>query len=169
MKQHLIIALCAATLPLLALNASAGIVKVPKDSPAITVDIPDSWEPEDTDKGIACESPDKEATVFFEVTSAKKIDALIDENIDWLMKDQKVDIDKSSQKSGEFEANGMKWKTLAWDGKSEDWGPANIMLAFGDAGKGKVVMITYWVTKKGEAKHGKQLTQILDSVKKAGS
>jgi hypothetical protein len=29
------------------------------------VNILDSWKPEETDKGIACESPDKVATVFF--------------------------------------------------------------------------------------------------------
>ncbi len=169
MKKNLIITLCLA-LPLLAASvASAEIVKIPKGSPAVTVDIPDKWEPEDTEKGVVCESPDKEATIFFEVTSAKKIEALIDENIDWLVKDQEVEIDKSTQKSNEFEAGGMSWKTLAWEGKSKEWGAANIILAFADAGKGKVMMVTYWVTKKGEAKHGKELSTILDSVKKVGS
>lgn len=169
MKRNLIVALSLA-LPLLALTtASAEVVKIPKGTPAVTVSIPDKWEPEDTDKGIVCESPDKEATIFFEVTSAKKLEALIDENIEWLTSDQKVEIDKATQKSAEFEAGGMSWKSLAWKGKSEEWGPANIILAFADAGKGKVLMVTYWVTEKGEAKHGKQLTTILDSVKKVGT
>jgi hypothetical protein len=35
------------------------MVNIPEDKPAISVDIPDSWKPEETDKGIACESPDK--------------------------------------------------------------------------------------------------------------
>ena len=168
MKKKLILTFCLA-LPLLLQDASAEIVKVPKDSPAITVNIPDKWEPEETDKGIVCESPDKEATIFFEVTSAKKLEALIDENIDWLVKDQEVEIDKSTQKSTDFEAGGMSWKALAYEGTSKEWGAANIILAFADAGKGKALMVTYWVTKKGEARHGKELTAILDSVKKIGS
>ena len=93
---------------------------------------------------------------------------LIDENVEWLTSDQKVEIDKSTQKSNDFEAGGMSWKSLAWEGKSEEWGPANIILAFADTGNGKVLMVTYWVTKKGEARHGKQLATILDSVKKIG-
>lgn len=169
MKKILLLSLCLA-LPFLAVTgASAGVIKIPEGSPVISVSIPDKWEPEETDEGVVCESPDKEATIFFEVTSAKKIEALIDENIDWLVKDQEVEIDKSTQKSNEFEAGGMSWKSLAWEGKSKEWGAANIILAFADAGKGKVLMVTYWVTTKGEAKHGKTLTAILDSVKKVGS
>ena len=64
--------------------APAGTVNIPQDDPAVSVDIPDSWKPEETDKGIACESPDKVATIFFEVTSGSGLDALIDENVDWL-------------------------------------------------------------------------------------
>jgi hypothetical protein len=33
--------------------APAGTVKIPDDKPAISVNIPDSWKPEETDKGIA--------------------------------------------------------------------------------------------------------------------
>jgi hypothetical protein len=53
--------------------------------------------------GIACESPDKVATIFIEVTSAKGVDALIDENIDWLTKDQGVQLDKASEQKQDFE------------------------------------------------------------------
>jgi len=34
----------------------AATVNVPEDQPAISVDIPDSWKPEATEKGVACES-----------------------------------------------------------------------------------------------------------------
>ena len=73
-----------ATLPLAAFAscllltglASAGTVNIPADKPAVSVNIPDSWKPEETDKGIACESPDKVATLFFEVTSGEELDAI---------------------------------------------------------------------------------------------
>ena len=35
--------------------AHAGTVNIPQDNPAVSVDVPDSWKPEETDKGIACE------------------------------------------------------------------------------------------------------------------
>jgi hypothetical protein len=112
--------------------ASAGTVNVPEDKPAISVEIPDSWKPEETDNGIACESPDKVATIFFEVTSAKGLDALIEENIDWLTKDQGVELDKAS-------------------------------------GDGKVLTVTYWITKKDQEKHVATIEKIFESVKRVGS
>ncbi|MBV9656633.1 MAG: hypothetical protein JO295_00860 [Verrucomicrobia bacterium] len=165
MNKNLILALGAILSLVLLSDARAKTIKIPEDSPVVSVSIPSDWEPDTTDEGVECESPDKEATIFFEVTTAKKIDELTKENIDWLKK-QKVTVDQKTEKSNEFEAGGMKWSSVAWKGTSEEWGPANIILAYADCGSGKVLMVTYWVTEKGEAKHGKQLTEILDSVKK---
>src|ERR1700682_5411407 len=69
---------------LFAPDLSAGTIKLPEKGSLVSIEVPDSWKPEETDKGFACESPDSEATVIFEVTSAKKLDALIDENVEWL-------------------------------------------------------------------------------------
>jgi hypothetical protein len=38
-------------------------LNIPKDDPAISLDVPHSWKPEVIDKGIAGESPDQLATV----------------------------------------------------------------------------------------------------------
>ena len=76
--------------------------------------------PENTDKGVAVESADKEATVFFEVTSAKGTDALLEENAAWL-KDQKVSINQSSKSEKDFKTAAMSWSRISWDGASEDW------------------------------------------------
>src|ERR1700737_5090267 len=122
-----------AALPLFLLLTSfapAGTVKIPDDKPAISVNIPGSWKPEETDKGIACESPDKVATVFFEVTSAKGLDALIDENVDWLTVDQGVQLDRASEQKQDFEAAGLEWKRISWSGNSKEWGPATVGFAF---------------------------------------
>jgi hypothetical protein len=154
---------------LLSSLAPAGTVNIPEDKPAISVDIPDSWKPEETDKGIACESPDKVATVFFEVTSAKGQDALIDENIDWLTKDQGVQIEKASQQKQEFEAANLEWKRISWSDNSKEWGPATVGFAFTDAGNGKVLTVTYWITKKDQEKHFPTLEKIFESVKRIGS
>src|SRR3981081_4338384 len=114
--------------------APAATVNVPEDKPAISVDIPDSWKPEATDKGIACESPDKVATIFFEVTSAKGLDSLIEENVDWLTKDQGVQLDKASEQKQEFEAANLGWKRISWSGTSTEWGPAIVGFAFTETG-----------------------------------
>jgi hypothetical protein len=164
MKKPLALALCL-TLPLLAATVSAKVIKIPEADPVASVDVPDSWNPEDTDKGVATESADKEATVFFEVTGAKGTDALLDENISWL-KDQKVTINQASKSEKDFKTSSMSWSRISWDGTSEEWGPATIGFAFADVGNGKVLVVTYWITKKGWEKHDSELSKIFDSVKK---
>jgi hypothetical protein len=149
--------------------ASAGTLNIPEDKPAISVDVPDSWKPEETDKGIACESPDKVATIFLEVTSFKGLDALIDENIDWLTKDQGVRIDKSSEQRQEFEAGDVEWKRISYSGDSKEWGPATVGFAFTDGGDGKIVTVTYWITKKDQEKHFPAIERIFESVKRLRS
>jgi hypothetical protein len=71
---------------------------------------------------------DKVATVFFEVTSADGMDALIDENIDWLTKDQGVQLDRASEQKQEFEAANLEWKRISWSGNSREWGSAAVLL-----------------------------------------
>jgi hypothetical protein len=164
MKKRLALALCL-TLPFLAVTLSAKVIKIPEEDSVVSVDAPDSWSPETTDKGVVTESADKEATVFFEVTSAKGTDALLDENIAWL-KDQKVSIDQASKSEKDFKTSSMSWSRISWDGTSEEWGPATIGFAFADVGNGKVLVVTYWITKKGWEKHDSELSKIFDSVKK---
>ncbi|MEO6847571.1 MAG: hypothetical protein ABI443_08540 [Chthoniobacterales bacterium] len=167
MKKNLLLALTF-TLLLLGTNLFADTVKLPTDAPLVSITVPGSWKPEATDQGFACESEDKAATVIFEVSSAKKINDLIDENVDWLVKEQKVVINKSTEKKSDLEAAGIKWSLITWDGKDDEYGPATIMLGFGDIGGGKILMITYWVTKTGEKTHAAELTKIFDSVVKVG-
>jgi hypothetical protein len=154
---------------LLAGLAPAETIKIPADEPVISVNIPEDWEPEATDKGYACESPDKVATVILEVTSEKGLEALIGENVDWLVKDQSVQINKASEQKQDFESTGRKWSRISWDGDSKDWGPATVGFLFTDAGDGKMLTLTYWITKKGQEKHFPTLTKIIESVKRLGS
>jgi hypothetical protein len=164
-KIALSFALCLA-LPLIASTVSAKTIKVPEDAPAISVNVPDSWKPEDTDKGITTESPDQEATVMFEVTDAKSTDKLVDENVAWL-KEQKVTVDQSTKSEKDFKTENMTFSRISWDGKDEEYGPATIGFAFADVGNGKVLVVTYWITKKGMEKHEAELNKILNSVKKS--
>ena len=148
--------------------ASAGTIKIPKDKPAMTVSVPDSWKPEPTDDGIAIESPDQVATIFFEVTSAKDIAELISDNVEWLTKEQKVKISEDTKKEGEFSANGMDWKKVSWDGESKEWGPSSVGFMFTKVGGNKVLTVTYWITKKDADKQTEALNKIMDSIKPVG-
>ena len=164
MKTKFTLTLCLA-LPFLVATASAKTYKIPEEDPVASVSVPDSWAPEATDKGIATESEDKEATVFFEVADAKSVDTLMDENIAWL-KEQKVTITESSKSEKDFKTASMSWSRISWDGTNEEFGPATIGFAFADVGNGKVLIVTYWITKKGFKKHEEELDKIFDSVKK---
>lgn len=97
MKKTLPLSLCLA-FSLFAASAFAKTIKLPEDSPVVSVNVPDSWKPEDTEQGITSESPDGEATVMFEIADAKSMDALIDENTNWF-KEQKVVIDSRANPS----------------------------------------------------------------------
>lgn len=164
MIKRLTWALCL-SLALVTATLSAKTIKVPDEDPAVTVNVPESWNPEQIEKGITTESEDKEATIFFEITEAKDTSEVLDENIKWL-KGEKVTIDPATKTEKDFKAGSMSWSSISWKGTSEEWGPATIGFAFSDVGHGKVLVMTYWITKKGMALHEAELNKIFESVKK---
>jgi hypothetical protein len=163
-KTSAFIALFATILVAFAAIADAKTIKIPEGKPVISVNVPDSWEPEATDKGIAIESPDKIVTVFFEVTSPKGMEELIDENVDWLMKDQKVEIDRESQSEKDFKNGDINWSRISWDGNNEEFGLATVGFLMTKAGN-KILTVTYWITKKDHEKQMPALDKILSGVK----
>ncbi|MBF0527967.1 MAG: hypothetical protein HQK55_01600 [Deltaproteobacteria bacterium] len=147
-------------------SAFAGTIQIPEKGPVVSVSIPDSWQPEVTEKGVACESPDKVATVFFEIAkSDKDLQALIDENVDWLVKDQKVKINDATKEQKDVEISGVKWLRISWDGNHAEWGPAAVGFLFAPVGDGSALVVTYWITKKDFEKHDATLTKIFGSIK----
>jgi hypothetical protein len=159
--------LLAPAIALLLLTASvpADVVKIPEKDPVASVDVPADWKPEATDKGVATESPDKVATVFFEASTEDGLEALIEENVEWLVKEQAVKIDRATKKKADFENAGRQWNKISWSADSKEWGPAVVGFMFTKVGKGKVLTITYWITNKDREKHDAVLAKMLDSVK----
>ena len=94
----------------------------------------------------------------------KGMDALISEDVDYLVK-QGVKIDADSKKTSDFEANGMKVGAVTWDGKQEGYGDEKITMYFIKLDDHTMLMITYWVTQKGEQTHADEISKIFDSVK----
>jgi hypothetical protein len=159
--------LTAVILSILVSSAMAGVVNVPAKKPVVTIEVPDSWDPEETDKGIAIESADKVATVFFEIAASEKgMNSLLAENIDWLIKDQGVDIKIASKKEQDFLVGGMKSSLMAYDATSKEFGPSKVGFIFTTIGK-KLLVTTYWLTVKGYAKQEAALDAMLASVKPA--
>ena len=164
---HMKYPLFVSALALLLLTAPvpADTMKIPEDEPAASVDVPKSWKPEATDKGIATESPDKVATVFFEVTSEKGTDKLIDVNIDWLVKEQEVRIDPATKKEADFENAGRQWKRISWDADSKEWGPASVGFMFTQSRRGQGSDDYLLDHEERREKHDAVLSKMLDSVK----
>jgi hypothetical protein len=164
MKKSILAA--SLVLSLLPALVSAGTIKIPKDDPAASLTIPSSWEPEDSDGGILAESPDNVATVYFKVVATKKeMGSMIDDGIDWLTKEHDVRIDAASKVEKDFEDSGRQWSRISWDGNSKEWGPAVVGFLFTDLGNGKVLTVTYWISKKDSEKNLETLGKIFASVK----
>jgi hypothetical protein len=142
----------------------AGIVDVPSTNPVITVHIPDSWKPEDTDKGVSCESPDGVVTIFFEIVKSERgMKKLIDENVDWLVTDQGVKIDASTKNEQDIAVGGIKSSLIGYDADSKEYGPAKVGFIFTPVGD-KLLVTTYWLTVEDYDKQDARVNKILESV-----
>lgn len=151
---------------LIALPMSAKTLKVPNDEFAVaSINIPDAWEPEEINNGVAGESPDK--AVYFAavaVGNEKGMNAELDDTFEFL-KEHNVQLDKSSKKEDKFKINDIEAEELSFEGKDED-GPTAVSIAFVPM-KDKVIVVTYWVSTEKEKKHQEEVGKILNSLKPA--
>jgi FAD/FMN-containing dehydrogenase len=145
--------------------APAGTIKVPKDEPAVTLTIPDNWEPEEDDAGVLAESPDNVATVYFEVVGSEdELKEAIEGSVEWLA-EHEVKVDESTQEEKEFKTGEREWKVISWTANHKEWGEASVGFLFTDAGDGNVLTVTYWISKKDSEKSLATLEKIFSSVK----
>jgi hypothetical protein len=94
------------------------------------------------------------------------MNSLLDENINWLIKDQDVEIKIASKKEQDFLVGGTKSSLMAYDANSKEFGPSKVGFIFTTIGK-KLLVTTYWLTVKGYAKQEAALDAILASVRPA--
>lgn len=157
----------------IALVAVAGVVcldaktlKVPNDEFAIaSINIPDSWEPDEVNNGVSGTSPD--GAVYLSVVgvgSDKGMDAEIDDTFE-MLKEHNVTLDQSSKKENKFKVNGLDAEEMLFQGKDED-GPASVSITFVPV-KNKVLVLTYWVSTDKEEKHSEEVGKIIKSLKPA--
>ncbi len=147
-------------------SAHAKTVKVPSDDSAFaSVNIPDSWEPEEITNGVSGTSPDK--AVFLSVVGVdneKGMNAEIEDTFA-MLKEHNVDLDQSSKKENKFKVNGLDAEEMIFKGKDED-GPAPVSITFITV-KDKLLVLTYWVTTAEEKEHQEEVGKILNSLKPA--
>lgn len=146
--------------------APAETIKLPEDQPATSINIPDDWEPEDDGDGILAESPDNVATIYLEVVANEdEMDTVIEDSLTWLVEDHEIKVKEDTKAEAEFETTGRKWTRISWEAQSKEWGPAVVGFLFTEVGGGKVLTITYWISKKDSEKSLAGLGKIFDSVK----
>ena len=160
-------AVATLALTLLTTLAPAGTVKIPADKPAATVNIPYDWEPEEDEGGVLAESPDNVATLFLEIVAdEKEMEAAIESSLEWLVKDHEVKVDGDTKEEKDFkDSSGREWSRISWSAESKEWGPAVVGFLFSEVGDGKVLTITYWISKKNSEKSLETLGKIFSSVK----
>lgn len=145
-------------------SVQAKTMKVPSEDFAIaSVKIPDSWEPTEIDNGVVGTSPDK--AVYLSVVgvgSEKGMNAELESTFA-MLKEHKVDLNQSSKKENKFKINGLDAEEMLFQGKDED-GPAAVSITFVTV-KDKLLVLTYWVSTEEEAKHSKEVSAILESLK----
>jgi hypothetical protein len=167
MKKTSLVSTLVSTLvlTLLASMAFGGTLKVPQDEPAITVTIPDNWEPEADGDGVLAESPDNVATLYLEVvTSEDELNEAIEGSTEWLA-EHEVKIDEATEEKKDFKTGEREWKVISWTANHKEWGPASVGFLFSEAGDGKMLTITYWISKKDSEKSLETLEKIFSSVK----
>jgi hypothetical protein len=149
---------------LIAVSAQAKTMKLPDDDkPVATITIPDSWDPDAIENGVAGTSDDDAVYLAAVAVSSKKgMDAEIEDTFA-MLKEHNVDLDQSTKKENKFKINGLDAEELLFQGKDED-GPAAVSITFVPV-KDSVVVLTYWVSTKEEAKHQAEVGTIVSSLK----
>ena len=154
-----------------ALTLAAGLVtpavaedfKMPEKKPVISVTLPGSWKPEETDAGVQGQSPDGAVYLAIESSRSEKgVSEIIDSTFD-MFKEHKVDVDKSTKKTNKLTIAGEDAEEMLYSGKDED-GPATISLTIFSV-KDTVIVITYWASSDKVEKDNPTIGKIVKSIK----
>ncbi len=149
-----------------AISANAKTVKVPSDeAPVVSITIPDSWDPEEIENGVAAESEDEAVYLAVVAVAGEKGMAAEIEDTFTMLKEHNVELDQNSKKENKFKINDLDADELLFQGKDED-GPTAVSIVFVPV-KDKVIVLTYWVSTEEEKKHQEEVGAIVKSLKPA--
>jgi len=147
--------------------ANAGVFKVPEEGvSAISIEVPDSWNPNVSDDTIDAASPDR--TIFFWLTVEKEADVAA----------VKAEALKALTRNGlKIDLTGVKEGTSAFaGGDSAEWvysatdnGQARtVRIRAAAIGGNRFIQLAQWGPPAAFDKHAAALTKILASVKVVG-
>lgn len=156
------IVLAAALLASLAAPAWAKNFAFPKNNPAATVTIPDSWTTEAIDYGFSAKSPDGDVFFSVESTSAKGMDKMMELNTSW-MKENKIKA-KGNSTQRDIELNGMKATLVSMPATDEN-GDTNVDFVFIPAPNNRIIMLTLWASATELAANKADVQSIQGSIK----
>ena len=159
--------LLAATAILLitASSSLAGSISFPSDEPVASVEIPDDWQPTETDYGIEANSPDAGTYISFDLAGAEDMDQVMSDVFAFLEENGVVP-DPASQTESKGEQNGMPYETISWKGTDKD-GPVTIGVGVVTLSAEKIAIVTYWASAETEEKNIPEVNKILESIKPA--
>ena len=159
MKKFILGAVLVASL---ALPALAKNFAVPAKNPVITISVPDKWKTEEIEFGYSAKSPDGD--VFFSVESAKgkKIDAMLDNNAEW-MKENKIN-DKVKPEKVTMDFNGASGDVLRYVTKDEN-GPTIVDFILMEGGKNTMIMVTLWASDAERKTNAAAIDSLMNSIK----
>lgn len=130
-----------------------------------SVKIPANWKPEVVDNGVEAQTED--GSFYLSIVAAgteKGVDADIKATKD-MLKEHKVQIDESTQKSGNGNVNGFPTESVTVKGTDED-GPCTVTILLVTI-KDKMLVFTYWFNDSELSKHEKEVEEIQNSLKAA--
>jgi hypothetical protein len=158
--------LAATAILLISATASlAGSFTFPADEPAATVEIPDDWQPTETDYGIEGNSPDAGTYISFDIAGAEDMDQVMTDVFAFL-EENGVTADPASQKESKDELNGMTFQTIDWKGTDKD-GPVSIGVGIIGLSEEKIAIVTYWASTETEAQNLPEVGKILATLQPA--
>ncbi|MFN4205279.1 MAG: histidine kinase [Agrobacterium albertimagni] len=155
-----------AILLITASTAFAGTFTFPSDEPAAIVDIPDDWQPTETDYGVEANSPDAGTYISFDVAGAEDMEQVMTDVFAFLEENGVVP-DPASQHESKDDLNGMPFQTIDWKGTDKD-GPVSIGVGIIGLSDEKIAIVTYWASTETEAENMPEVGKILATLKPAG-
>ena len=148
---------------MIATPVSAKTYPIPSENPVATISIPNSWEPNEYDKGVEGTSKDGQFYFAIEAVDSKDIGEATKEAMQWFAK-QGVKINNDSRTANETTLNDLPAMILNFKGRDKD-GPTEVTLVLVKTLKpGRFMMIYGWGSEKAAEANGKDLDKILSSI-----
>lgn len=155
----------AAALALL-LPAAAEAKSYQLGAPVVaTVELPDAWSPNITERGVEATTDDDEIYVAVTIASVTNVEDSTKQALAYLVS-QGVEIDPATQRQQTMTVNGMPTIFLGFSGKDSDGEQAEISVGILIVNPSTVLILSYWGSKEGEKTYATQLNAILQSLTK---